>query len=110
MIALSPTTTKQEFGRYLRALRHARKLTIEQLAELADLSGDGVARCERGHYCPTLGTLLRLAAALNLKTSELMEGFEEWLESQTKTGDSGEEPPVEETEKCKLDYVGGKET
>jgi transcriptional regulator with XRE-family HTH domain len=60
------------FGVRLRKLRLARKLTLEQLAERADLHWTYVSGIERGRRDPGLRTLSRLAHALELSLGELL--------------------------------------
>ena len=55
----------REFGEFLCAVRNARKLTQEQLAELADLDRTTVGKIERGKVNPRLATINRLAVALD---------------------------------------------
>jgi len=64
------------FGAHLRELRTARGLTQAQLADLARTSKPFISNLERGLTTPTLGMLLRLAAALNRRPSELIKIFD----------------------------------
>lgn len=48
-------------------------LTQEQLAERSDLSANYIARLELAWKTPSLGTLVRLAEALEVHLSDLLE-------------------------------------
>jgi transcriptional regulator with XRE-family HTH domain len=60
-----------QFGRRLKELREALHLTRDELAELADLSPQNVAKIEAGERFVTADSLERLAAALSVKPFEL---------------------------------------
>ena len=64
------------FGRHLRALRESRGLTQGQLAERCGASRPQIANLEAGNNAPTLGTLLRLAKALECEPSRLLQVFD----------------------------------
>jgi transcriptional regulator with XRE-family HTH domain len=57
----------------VRALRHERGMTQEQLAERADLTAEAVNRVERGVRIPTLKTLGKLAAGLGVSPAALVD-------------------------------------
>lgn len=61
------------FAAALRAERKARGLTQRQLSVRAKLTPNYVGEIERGRRMITLLTLRRLAAALQLTTSELVQ-------------------------------------
>jgi transcriptional regulator with XRE-family HTH domain len=65
----------EEFGRRLRAARTAAAMTQEALAERAGVHPTYISNMERGYSAPTLGTLVRLAAALQLDPAELVRGL-----------------------------------
>lgn len=67
------TETTIEFGRRLRALRTARGMSQHKLAEIAGLDKNMPSELERGYINPTLETLLKLAGALEVEVSELVE-------------------------------------
>ena len=52
-------------GPKMRALRLQRGLSLQQLAERADVSAAAIHKIERSGMVPTITTLLKLAAALN---------------------------------------------
>jgi XRE family transcriptional regulator, regulator of sulfur utilization len=62
------------FGERLRELRRKRGLTLDALAEAADMSLTYVSNLETGVKVPSLTTLIRLAAALKCKVPELVSG------------------------------------
>ena len=53
--------------------RTKRKLSQEKLAELSDLSENSLGAIERGTSSPSIDTLDRIAAALNIELSELVK-------------------------------------
>ena len=64
---------QQAFGEHLRALRHDRLITIEQLAELAGLHPNYVGSVERGERNLSLFNIWRLAGGLEVSVSQLAE-------------------------------------
>lgn len=65
------------FGRNVRRLRKARKLSQEELAHDADMKRSYVSDLERGLRNPTIRALGRLAAALGVPPSELLNDEED---------------------------------
>ena len=61
-------------GKNIRACRTSTGLTLEQLAEKADMSWPYLSEIERGRENISLDKLARLAHALNIKLSNLVEG------------------------------------
>ena len=53
--------------------RTKRKLSQEKLAELSDLSKNSLGAIERGTSSPSIDTLDRIAAALEMELSELVK-------------------------------------
>jgi transcriptional regulator with XRE-family HTH domain len=72
----SPRAEGEIFGPHLRELRLARGLTQTELAERADTNTMFISKLERGVTTPTIGTLLRLANALECGVVELVEVFD----------------------------------
>ena len=64
---------KLKFGKRLCALRKAKSLTQEELAEASDYSVEFISFMERGQHGPSLEGIERLATALKLKESNLFE-------------------------------------
>jgi transcriptional regulator with XRE-family HTH domain len=60
------------FARRLRALRHMRGLSQEQLASVAGLDRTYVSSCEVGRRNATIKTITRLAAALEVDPAALV--------------------------------------
>jgi transcriptional regulator with XRE-family HTH domain len=65
----------EKFGMIVRRLREARRLTQEELAERADVSVTYVGFVERGDNVPTLTIILQIAAALEVRPSDLLRDF-----------------------------------
>ncbi|WP_445172465.1 helix-turn-helix domain-containing protein [Microcoleus sp.] len=64
------------FGAQVRKLRKARGLSQEELAELAELHRNYIGGIERGERNVALLNIVRLAKALGVSLSELLEGIE----------------------------------
>jgi transcriptional regulator with XRE-family HTH domain len=64
-----------QLGARLRQLRHDARLTQEQLGFLCNMDMSEISRIERGARDPRLTTLLRIAVALELELSVLVEGI-----------------------------------
>ncbi len=73
----------ESFGISVRQLRDARNWSQERLAEVADLNRSYVGEIERGTAIPSLATLEKIAAALGLSVSRLIEHTEEIHLSRT---------------------------
>jgi transcriptional regulator with XRE-family HTH domain len=73
------------FGRAIRKARRDLDLSQEALAHLAQISAKHVGEVERARKDPRLSTILRLAAALGLRGSELMALVEERVEHNAET-------------------------
>jgi transcriptional regulator with XRE-family HTH domain len=66
---------QRAFGLHLRALRHERKMTLEQVAEGADLHPNYVGSVERGERNISLFNIWRLAHSLKLDPEQLLTGL-----------------------------------
>jgi transcriptional regulator with XRE-family HTH domain len=55
----------------MRVLRRQKGLTLEELAQRSNLDKSYVSRLERGLKSPSIGTLMRIAAALDVGMGEL---------------------------------------
>jgi transcriptional regulator with XRE-family HTH domain len=62
-----------QFGRRVQKLRKARKLTQEDLAELADLHRNYISQIECGRRNVSLLNILRIGRALKVRPSKLIE-------------------------------------
>ena len=63
------------FGARLKELREKRGETVRSLATLADTTFAYVSAMEHGRKIPSLSMLLRLAAALDCKVTDLVKIF-----------------------------------
>lgn len=61
------------FGKVLRELREANKLSQEKLAEYCELDRTYISLLERGLRQPTITTIFKLANALHISPSNLIE-------------------------------------
>jgi len=67
-------TVVRKFSKRLRELRKKNGLTQEKLAEIADISYKNVQYLEsKNPTCPSLITLNKLAKALKIKPSKLID-------------------------------------
>ena len=64
------------FGKVLRELREANQLSQEKLAEYCELDRTYISMLERGLRQPTITTIFKLAKALNIAPSQLIEKVE----------------------------------
>lgn len=64
-----------KFGAKVREKRLKRKLSQEALAEKADLHRTYIGMIERGEKNITLGNIIKIAAALDVSVSDLVEGL-----------------------------------
>lgn len=65
-----------QFGKIVKSLREERGLSQEILADRADLNRSYVGEVERGTAMPSLGTVTKIAKALNLSPSNLLARYE----------------------------------
>lgn len=74
--AAMPKNIERELGdalaKRIRALRGARQITLDALAQRAGLSKGTVVALEQGKANPSIGVLCRLAAALSLSVTDLL--------------------------------------
>lgn len=64
----------QVIGSRIRDARRAQGITMEDLSELAEVSHATVGKIERGVQSPSVETLIRLAAALEIEAGEVLRG------------------------------------
>jgi transcriptional regulator with XRE-family HTH domain len=65
---------RARFGRRLRELRTARKLSQEALSFEADLDRSYIGQVERGECNISIENMAKLARALKVKLSDLLRG------------------------------------
>jgi transcriptional regulator with XRE-family HTH domain len=65
----------QQFGDRVRTLRKTRGLSQEQLAELTGLHRTYIGGIERGERNVSLINIIRLAKALDVSPSDLLQGI-----------------------------------
>jgi transcriptional regulator with XRE-family HTH domain len=63
------------FGEVVRGVRKGHAWTQEDLAERAGLTTTYVGQVERGDKVPSLTVVLKLALALDMHTSEMLQTF-----------------------------------
>lgn len=62
-----------KFGKKLKMERTKRGLSQELLSELSDLSKNAIGAIERGESIPSIETLEKLAIALDMPVTELID-------------------------------------
>ena len=72
----SDEQVRTAFGEILRAERTKLCLSQERLAEASDLSAVYISHLEHGLNSPTMTAFIRIARALGLKPSSLLQKFE----------------------------------
>lgn len=70
-----PTDIRKRFAANLRAARLRSGMSQEALADLTGMHRTEISLLERAQREPRLGTLLMLAAALEVRIAELVEGI-----------------------------------
>ena len=76
VLEVSENIELNKFGEQVRRLRKAKGLSQEQLAELAGLHRNYIGGIERGERNVALLNIVRLARALKVSPSYLLEGIE----------------------------------
>jgi transcriptional regulator with XRE-family HTH domain len=71
-VDVAPDVQAERIGSRIRRLRHARALTLVQLAEAAELSHPFLSQLERGLARPSIGSLEKIARALGSSQLELL--------------------------------------
>jgi len=67
---------EQVFGLVLKEVRTQKKISQNELANLAELDRTYISLLERGLRQPTIETVFKLAEALGLKASSLIQKIE----------------------------------
>ena len=96
-----------EIGEKIKKLRKERKLTQKQLGELSGTSEITIRQYETNRREPRMGPLIKIATALNVNVSELLEL--ESLPMKIEKSEEGEKIYIESAEaqrhKAFLDYL-----
>lgn len=75
-------TNKAKIGIYVKRLRHRAELSQEELAALSDVAIAFLKQIELDNKQPTVTTLFKLAAALNVTPDQLvMPCWQQWKQS-----------------------------
>lgn len=69
---LDRRTRSRSLGPHIRAIRQQKRMSLERLAELAELSITYCGEVERGKKEPSLRTLLKIARGLNVPIRTLI--------------------------------------
>ena len=75
-VSTTVVPTNAELGRAIRRLRHARSLTIEDLAHYGDMHPTYLSGIERGVRNPTWSKLVGLAVGLDVSVAEIVRDAE----------------------------------
>ncbi len=75
-------------GNVLRELREKTGRSQEVVSGLADIGRTHLSALERGERRPTLDTLFKLAAALNMSPSEIVRQIERALEDADRSSEN----------------------
>ena len=70
---LDKQETLTEIGLFIRQLREERKLTLQQFADKLEIEYNNVIRIEKGRTNFTIGTLVKIANALDIPISKLFK-------------------------------------
>lgn len=70
---MARTSTAQKLGKKIRSLRVERKWSQEKLGELTGLDRTYISGIERGVRNPSIKNIDKLAKALDIKISELID-------------------------------------
>ncbi len=65
----------EEIGRRVRSARHKRKISLEDLGHLSDVNWTTIGKIERGVSSPSVESLVRIAAALEIDAGTLISGL-----------------------------------
>lgn len=70
-LPVAPRNERTAVGDRLRAIRHTRQMTIDQLAQATGLSKGFISRVERDQTSPSVSTLVQLCDVLNVQVGDL---------------------------------------
>jgi len=60
-------------GLKIRSLREEKKLSIQEFSDIINIEYNNLIRIEKGRTNPTLGTLLKIGEALNVKLKDMVD-------------------------------------
>jgi DNA-binding XRE family transcriptional regulator len=80
------TRVAAAFGERVATLRTCKKLSQEQLADLAAVHRTAISNLEKGSHLPRLDTLLKLAGALEVEPCALIGDLPAWTPPSTSPG------------------------
>ena len=83
---LAPMLDSVIVGNVFREIRERKGLSQEVVSGLADIGRTHLSAIERGERRPTLDTLFKLAAALNMPASEIVREMEAALKRSEEKG------------------------
>ena len=83
---LDPSALNRAYGRAVRERREELELTQEGLCFRSDLDRTYISGIERGVRNPTLKTMCRLAGALGVPPSRLIQAAERLVGTQVRPG------------------------
>lgn len=63
------------FGKRIKDLRTAKKISQERLAELSGLHATYIGQIERGEKSPTIDSVYKISTGLNISLSEIFENM-----------------------------------
>lgn len=72
-------------GKRIKKCRKRMKLTQEQVAEYAEISGQHMSNIERAVSIPSTEVIMKLAAALDTTPDEFLVGSSKWPGDEWKT-------------------------
>jgi transcriptional regulator with XRE-family HTH domain len=80
-------STAEDIGTRIRAVRHERELTQDELADRVGVSRSAVAQWETGRTGQVTGNLARIAAALEVNVEYLVHGNDKRATAEANQGD-----------------------
>ena len=95
----------EKLGKTIRRLRNAYNYSLGDLSEQSGVAKSIISQIEKNETNPTLGTLYKLARALNAPIEEMLRG-DEAPALVEKLGSSGTPLLVSDDGKCRLRIVG----
>ncbi len=95
----------EKLGKTIRRLRNAYNYSLGDLSEQSGVAKSIISQIEKNETNPTLGTLYKLARALNAPIEEMLRG-DEAPALVEKVGSSGTPLLVSDDGKCRLRIVG----